>query len=54
MDLFRELTKCGTWVTVLQRHLDNKKEVIVFAPFFFVSIDEVRIRNDTDLSDDER
>lgn len=27
MDLFREFTKCGTWVTVLQRHLDNKKEI---------------------------
>ena len=54
MDLFREFTKCGTWVTVLQRHLDNKKEVLVFAHFFFVSIDEVRIRNDTGLSVDER
>jgi hypothetical protein len=27
MDVFRQLTAAGTWVTVLQRHEDNKKEV---------------------------
>ena len=42
MDVFRQLTAAGTWVTVLQRHEDNKKEVrllIVIArvSFFIVS-----------------
>lgn len=27
MDVFRQLTAAGTWVTVLQRHEDNRKEV---------------------------
>lgn len=27
MDVFRQLTAAGTWVTVLQRHEDNRKEI---------------------------
>lgn len=27
MDVFRQMTAAGTWVTVLQRHEDNRKEV---------------------------
>ena len=31
MDVFRQLTAAGTWVTVLQRHEDNRSEVRAFA-----------------------
>ncbi|CAL6328366.1 unnamed protein product [Bathycoccus prasinos] len=27
MDVFRQMTAAGTWVTVLQRHEDNRKEI---------------------------
>jgi len=42
MDVFRQLTAAGTWVTVLQRHEDNKKEVrlliiVARVSFFIVS-----------------
>ena len=30
MDVFRQLTAAGTWVTVLQRHEDNRKEVRLY------------------------
>ena len=30
MDVFRQMTAAGTWVTVLQRHEDNRKEVESF------------------------
>ena len=30
MDVFRHLTAAGTWVTVLQRHEDNRKEVRLY------------------------
>jgi hypothetical protein len=36
MDVFRQMTAAGTWVTVLQRHEDNRKEVREFSLHIFI------------------
>ena len=38
MDVFRQLTAAGTWVTVLQRHEDNRKEVRRRQPHFWIGV----------------
>ena len=38
MDVFRQMTAAGTWVTVLQRHEDNRKEVREFSLHIFICI----------------
>ena len=39
MDVFRQLTAAGTWVTVLQRHDDNRKEVRRRQPHFWIGVE---------------
>ena len=39
MDVFRQLTAAGTWVTVLQRHEDNRKEVRRRQPHFWIGVE---------------